>query len=207
VSRIAEAVNGTCIAVGYRKAPEHPYPAALEDGVASYEWLLQRGIDPSRIVLSGESAGGGLALAIAMRLRDRALPRPAGLIAICPMADFAVTGESVDATAGKDPICTRTLLTQFAANYLQTHDPRDPYISPIYGMFGGLPPMLVQVARNEALYSDAERMVAAARRDQVDVEFEVYDDTVHIFPIFTYLPESRQALKTIGDFVTKHVST
>jgi salicylate hydroxylase len=200
-ARLAAAVDGTCVAVDYRRAPEHPYPAALEDALAAYLWLLDAGVDASRIVLTGESSGGGLALALAMRLRDLRRALPAAIVAMCPMADLTVSGESVDATEGRDPICTRRLLTQMASTYLQTHDPRDPLVSPVYGSYVGLPPLLVQVAENEALYSDAVRVVDAARRDGVEVELDLYQDSVHVFQIFDFLPESASAIRRIGEFV------
>lgn len=199
-SRLAAAVSGTCIAVEYRRAPECPFPAALEDAVRVYEGLLADGVDPARVVVTGESAGGGLALALAMRLRDLGRPLPAGIVAMCPMADFAITGESVDAAEGSDPICTRTMLTQMATNYLQGHDPRDPYVSPVHGHYTGLPPILVQAATNEALLSDAQRVAEGARAAGVDVEVDLYDDSVHVFQIFDFLPESQKALERIGSF-------
>lgn len=202
-ARLSADTRGTCITVGYRKAPEHPFPSALEDGVAVYRRLLDDGVDPSRLVLTGESAGGALAVAVALRIRDLALPLPAAIVAICPMADLAVTGDSVDATAGEDPICTRTFLTQMAASYLQGHDPQDPLASPIYANLEGLPPLLVQAARNEALYDDAARLVEAALRDGVDAELDVYEDTIHVFPVFEFLPEATSALQRIHSFVAR----
>ena len=199
-SRLARAVDGTCIVPGYRRAPEHPFPAALEDAVAAYERLLEDRIEPERILLTGESAGGALAVALGMRLRDLGRPLPAGIVAMCPMADLAVTGDTVDATAGKDPICTRRFLTQMATSYLQGHDPREPLASPIYGDYAGLPPLLVQAAENEALYADAVRMVDAARRDRVEAELETYADTVHVFQLFDFLPESARALEKLSGF-------
>ncbi len=199
-SRLARAVDGSCVAVGYRRAPEHPYPAALEDAVIAHTSLLAEGVDPNRIVLTGEFAGGGLALALAMRLRDLRRPLPAGIVAMCPMADLAVCGESVDAADGRDPICTRMLLTQMASNYLQAHDPRDPLVSPVYGSYHGLPAILVQAAENEALYSDAVRVADAARRDGVDVELDIHQDSVHIFQVFDFLPELASAIRRIGEF-------
>jgi salicylate hydroxylase len=199
-SRLARALGGVCIVPGYRRAPEHPYPAALEDALAAYEQLLADGIEPARILLTGESAGGALAVAVGMRLRDLGIPLPAGIVAMCPMADLAITGRTVDGTAGKDPICTRRLLTQMATSYLQGHDPREPLASPIYGDYRGLPPLLVQTAENEALYADAVRMAEAARRDGVHVELDAYHDTVHVFHVFDFLPESRRALARISEF-------
>jgi salicylate hydroxylase len=198
-SRLASAVGGTCVVPGYRRAPEHPFPAPVEDAVAAYERLLASGADAARVLITGESAGAGLALALAMRLRDLGLPQPAGVIVMSPMADMALTGASID-EARSDPISTRPLLTQMATSYLQGHDPRDPLASPVYGDFRGLPPLLVQVAENEALYSDAQRVADAALRDGVRAEIDRYPDTVHVFQIFDFLPEATAALARIGEF-------
>jgi salicylate hydroxylase len=162
--------------------------------------LLDQGVDPTQLVITGESAGGALAVALVMHLRDLGYRLPAGVVAICPMSDLAVSGESVDAAAGIDPVCTRIFLTQMAVRYLQGSDPRNPLASPVYGDFRGLPPLLIQVGENEALYDDATRMAAAARRDGVEVELDTYSDTVHAFPIFDFLPESAAALARIATF-------
>ena len=199
-TRLALAVSGTVVVPEYRLAPEHPYPAAVEDVLASYEGLLDEGVDPGRIVIAGESAGGALAIAMTMRLRDLGRPLPAGVVAMCPMGDMAVSGDTVDTAAGVDPICTRTVLTQIASSYLQGVDPRDPLASPVYGDYRGLPPLLVQAADTEALYADATRIADAARRDGVDVKLDTYTDTVHGFQMFNFLPESAAALERIGEF-------
>jgi salicylate hydroxylase len=201
-SRLADAVAGTVIIPDYRCAPEHPFPAAIEDAARCYEYLLHQGVDPTHLVITGESSGGGLAVALVMHLRDLGHDLPAGVVAICPMGDLTVSGESVDAAAGIDPVCTRVFLTQMATSYLQGCDPRNPLASPIYGDFRGLPPLLIQVADNEALYDDANRMAAAARRDGVEVELDTYSDTVHAFPIFDFLPESAAALARIAKFTS-----
>jgi len=197
--RLAGATRGTCVLPAYRTAPEHPFPAALDDAVAAYQALLEGGVDPRRVVLSGESSGAGLAVALAMRARDLELPGPAGIVALCPWADLTVAGASVDSAA--EPLHTRAFLTNLAANYLQTHDPADPLASPVYGDYRGLPPMLIQVARTEALYDDAVRMAHAARRDGVSVRLRAFPDTVHLFQAFDALPEARAAAADIGGFV------
>ncbi|MCK8642381.1 alpha/beta hydrolase fold domain-containing protein [Mycobacterium colombiense] len=199
-SRLAAAVAGTVIVPDYGLAPEHPYPAAIEDAVRCYEDVLDQGVDPTRLVITGESAGGALAVALVMRLRDLGHRLPAGVVAICPMGDLVVSGESVDTAAGIDPVCTRIFLTQMAASYLQGSDPRNPLASPIYGDYRGLPPLLIQVGENETLYDDATRMAAAARRDGVEVDVDTYSDTVHVFPIFDFLPESAAAIARIAQF-------
>lgn len=202
-SRLARAVGGSVIVPEYRRAPEDPYPAALEDAVNSFHRLLDRGTDPSRIIISGESAGGALAIATAMRLRDTGSPLPAGVVAMCPMADLAITGETVDTAEGVDPVCSRAFLTEMACAYLQGADPRDPLVSPVYGDFRGLPPLLVQAADNEAIYADAARIAQAARRDGVDVELDTYTDTVHVFHLFDFLPEADAARGRITAFAKR----
>jgi salicylate hydroxylase len=197
--RLAKATRGSCIVPGYRRAPEHPFPAALDDAVAAYRALLERGVDPRLVVLSGDSSGGGLAVALAMRARDLELPTPAGIVALCPWADLTVAGATVDTAA--EPLCTRAFLTNMAANYLQTYDPADPLASPVYGDYRGLPPMLVQTAQSEALYDDAVRVAEAARRDGVAVELDAYPDTVHLFQLFDQLPEAHRAANRVGVFV------
>ena len=199
-SRLAVAVDGKVVVPDYRLAPEHPYPAAIEDAVSCYENLLQQGQDAAQILITGESAGGALAVALTMHLRDLGRPLPAGVVAMCPMGDMAISGQSVDAASGTDPICTRVFITQMAASYLQGSDPRAPLASPVYGDYRGLPPLLIQVGENEALYNDATRMADAARRDGVDVELDTYSDTVHVFQIFDFLPESSAALTRIAEF-------
>jgi salicylate hydroxylase len=196
---LAKATRGSCIVPGYRRAPDHPFPAALDDAVAAYRALLERGVDPRLVVLSGDSSGGGLAVALAMRARDLELPTPAGIVALCPWADLTVAGATVDTAA--EPLCTRAFLTNMAANYLQTYDPADPLASPVYGDYRGLPPMLVQTAQSEALYDDAVRVAEAARRDGVAVELDAYPDTVHLFQLFDQLPEAHRAANRVGVFV------
>lgn len=206
-SRLAAAVGGDVFAVDYRRAPESPFPAAVEDAVTAYRGLLDSGISASRMYITGESSGGGLGVVLALRLRDLSLPQPAGIVAMSPMTDMAITGQSIDETAGQDPVglsigpSTRILLTQMSAYYMQGHDSKDPLASPIFGSLNGLPPMLVQVARNEALFSDAERLVKAAERDGVDVKLSAYEDSVHVFPMFDFLPEAEEAIKEVCAFV------
>jgi salicylate hydroxylase len=203
VARLAQGADGACLSVEYRLAPENPFPAALEDAATAYRWLLDQGVSSSRVVLSGESSGGGLAVALALYLRQEGLPLPAGISLISPMADLAITGPSVDEVGDREPAAKRSLLTTFATSYLQGHDPLDPLASPVYGYFEKLPPLLIAVGRNESLFSDSVLIAEAARRDGVEVQLDIYDDTVHVFPMFDFLPEASQAVARIGDF-TRH---
>jgi salicylate hydroxylase len=206
-SRISEATGGTCAVLDYRLAPEYPFPAALHDAVAAYSWFVRSGTDPAQMVFVGEAAGAGLAIATAMTLRDQGARLPGAIVAMSPFVDLSVTGESIDARGDLEPISRRKLLVQMAAAYLQGHDPEDPLASPIFGELDGLPPMLIQVAEKEALLSDAERLAQRAREDGAVVDVESYADTVHLFPMFDFLPESDDALASVAAFVQSHVRT
>jgi salicylate hydroxylase len=199
-SRLANAVGGRCLVLDYRLAPEHPFPAALNDALEAYRWLLRQDIAASEIFLSGESAGAGLALAAAMSLRDDGDPLPAGIIAVSPLVDLTLKGESIDRLAGEDPIIDRDILTYMATSYFQGCNASNPLVSPLYGRFEGLPPLLVQAGRSEVLVSDATRLAEKAQRDGVDVTLDLYDERLHIFPLFPFLPKAAQALARMADF-------
>jgi salicylate hydroxylase len=201
--RIGRAVGGAVFVPDYRLAPEEPFPAAADDVVAAYRWLLRQHISPHRIVLSGESAGGGLVVSAAVRLVAAGAPLPAGIYAVSPFADLAVTGASVDTNAGQDPVLGRDLLAEMSAAYLQGHDPADPDASPVYADLAGCPPLLLHASGCESLTDDTGRLAAAARRGGVDVAVRYFDDTVHAFPLLGFLPESAEALAELADFVAR----
>lgn len=196
--RLARAVGGCCVTVEYRLAPEHPYPAALIDAMEAYRALLGRGIPASSIILSGESSGGGLALALALALRGAGDPLPAGLIAICPFADLTLRGASVKQFSGDDPAAHRDSLTYMAASYFQAHEPTDPLVSPVFGSLAGLPPMFISATQGEVLESDATRLAEQAKADGADVTLHLVPDSVHVFTVFPFLPEARTTLQQIG---------
>ena len=150
-SRLAAAVGGTCYTVDYRLAPEHPYPAAIDDAVCAYRALLARGIPASSILFSGEFAGGGLAVALALALRTPAIRFPAAILAVAPFADLTLSGPSVRAFNGNDPAANRDLLTFMGASYFQGHEPTDPLVSPLFGDLAGLPPLFVTATQGEVL--------------------------------------------------------
>lgn len=197
-SRLAAAVGGVCYTVDYRLAPEHPYPAAIDDAVCAYRALLARGIAASSILVSGESAGGGLAVALVLALRTAGDPLPAGILAVAPFADLTVSGPSVRAFNGDDPAANRDLLTFMAASYFQGHEPTDPLVSPLFGDLAGLPPLFVTATQGEVLLSDATRLAERAEKAGVDVTLRLVEDSVHVYTIFPFLPETRSTMEEIA---------
>ena len=200
--RLARAAGGECLALEYRLAPEHPYPAALEDAVAAWRYLADR-YAPSDIVFSGESAGAGLALATAMKLRDAGEPLPAGIVALSPFVDCALKSDSIDRLAGEDPIIERDTLTYMVTNYFQATAADDPLVSPIYGSLDDLPPLLIQAGRSEVLVDDATRLDARAKAAELDVTCELYDERLHIFSLYAFLPNAGRALDSVAGFVAR----
>jgi acetyl esterase/lipase len=207
ISRIARASNARALAIDYRLAPEHPFPAAVDDTIAAYKWLLAQGYKPGKIVIAGDSAGGGLTIAALLAIRDAGLPMPAGAVPISPWTDLEGTGESVRTRAARDVMVTQENLAHSAKQYYGTHDPKDPLVSPVYANFRGLPPMLIHVGDAEILLDDATRVAKSAKSAGVDVELEVWDDMPHVWHVFAkILPEGQQAIDKIGKFVIARTS-
>jgi acetyl esterase/lipase len=193
------------VAIDYRLAPEHPHPHALEDALAAYRALLDTGVSADQVALAGESAGGGLALALALALRDAGDPLPAGIACLSPWVDLTDTSPELAGAAPHDFVVP-TLLHDWASSYAGDVDPADPAVSPALGDLGGLPPLLVLLGGGEVLCAQGERLAAAARRDEVDVRLEVWPDMVHAWPMFPVLPEARRALRQIAAFLGSHLA-
>lgn len=186
----------------YRVAPEDPYPAALEDALSSYEWLMAHGYGSEQIVLAGDSAGGGLAIALCMYLRDHGMPLPCGIVGMSPWADLTASGESYETNFFNDPLFgnTRDSLI-FINDYPGDHDPAEPYISPIFGDFTDFPPMLLQVGSIEMLLSDSMTIAEKAKAAGVKVRLSVYEGMFHEFQMaFLTIPESKRAWEEVGKF-------
>jgi monoterpene epsilon-lactone hydrolase len=200
-ARVALAAKTDAFLIDYRLAPENPFPAALDDATAAYRWLLDQGIQPDYIVIGGESAGGGLALATLLALRDAGDPLPAAAVCLSPWTDLANTGESYQTRAKGDPL--RNLDTgRSAAMYVGDDDPKNPLISPLYGDLRGLPPLLIHVGDHEMLLSDSTCLADHAREAGVPVTLKVWDGMWHVFQSMgNLMPESRRAIQEIGDFV------
>ena len=201
--RLSGALQADCYTVDYRLAPEHPYPAAIDDAFEAYRGILARGVNPATLFLSGESAGGGLVLALASALRRAGLPLPAGVIAICPFTDLTLSGASVQAFSGDDPASHRDSLTALAASYFQGHEPTDPMVSPLFGDLAGLPPLFLSAVAGEVLESDTTRFADRATAAGVDVTLEMVEDSVHVFTLFPFLPEAVQTLGDLGKWAQR----
>ena len=207
VARIARASNAKALALDYRLAPEHPFPAAVDDATAAYRWLLAEGYAPGKIVVSGDSAGGGLTLATLLALRDAGTPMPAAAVPISALSDMEGTGESFKTKAAKDPMVEFAGLNRMAKAYLGDADPKNPLASPLYGDYRGLPPMLIQVGEAEVLLDDSTRVAEKAKAAGVKVELEAWDDMIHVWHVFAkILPEGQQAIDKIGKYVIAHTS-
>jgi epsilon-lactone hydrolase len=203
--RIGAAARAHVLYFDYRLAPEHPFPAGLEDAVAAYRWLAGR-FDPRRIAFMGDSAGGGLAFATLYKLRDEGLALPAAVVAVSPWTDLALTGRSLQANAAADPMLNVANLPALANDYLCGADPRNHYASPLYGDAAGLPPTLIHVGSDEILRDDAIRMAEKLRAAGCEVEIEVWPRMPHAWHLFArIIPEGRRALARIGAFLQQRL--
>jgi acetyl esterase/lipase len=204
-SRLTRAAAARVLVIDYRLGPEHPHPAAVDDAVAAYRWLLSQGVSPSRISIGGDSAGGGLTVATLVAVRDAGLPMPAAGVCLSPWVDLEGIGESMTTKAAVDPMVQRDALLKMAAAYLAGQSPRTPLASPLYANLSGLPPLLIQVGTAETLLDDSTRLAERARKAGVQVTLEPWEDMIHVFQVFaSMLPEGRQAIDGIGEFVKKN---
>ena len=200
--RVADATETRVLCINYRLAPEHPFPAAVDDSIAAYRWLLSQGADPRRMTIMGDSAGGGLTFATLLRLRDERAPLPASAVALSPWTDLALTGETYKSNARSDPMVNVRQVPALARHYLASADPKHPYASPLYGDPRGLPPTLIQVGSDEILRDDAERIAEKLRAVASAVELQIWPNMPHVWQTMArVLPEARQAIDRIGEFV------
>jgi len=207
IARIARASRARAIAIDYRLAPEHPFPAAVEDATRAYRWLLAQGNAARNMVIAGDSAGGGLTLAVLATLRTAGDPMPAAAVTISPWTDLEGTGDSMRSNAGRDQTVAVEDLGEMARMYLGTSDPKNPLASPLYADFRGFPPLLIQVGAAEGLLDDSTRVAKRAKAAGVEVELEIWEDMVHVWQIYAkLLPAGQEAIDKIGKFILAHTS-
>ncbi|OHV29121.1 MULTISPECIES: alpha/beta hydrolase [Pseudofrankia] len=205
---LARRAGTKAVSLDYRLAPEHPFPAAVDDALAAYRELLDSGIGPDRVAVAGDSAGGGLAVAALVAVRDAGLPQPAAAVVLSPWTDLTLAGASLRTKQGIDPLFTRERLGTLADWYLAGHDPSDPLASPVLADLSGLPPLLAQVGSHEILLDDAVRLAGQAGAHDVDVTLEVWPGVPHVFQNFTgALDEADEALDRAGRFLSRHLAT
>ena len=201
---ISRATGAQCVGVHYRRGPEHPFPAALDDAVMAYRWLLEQGRAAKSIAFAGDSAGGGLLLATLVALRDEGVELPAAAVSFSPWTDLTVSGPSAE--SADDPVVSGDALRMMAKAYLGGSDPTSALASPLYADLAGLPPLQIQVGSRECLLSDARRFVDRARQHGVDVTYVEHPDVIHMWIVFApTIPESEAAFSLLASFMATHV--
>jgi acetyl esterase/lipase len=204
-ARLSRAAKARVLVIDYRLAPEHPHPAAVDDSVAAYRWMLAQGLKPSRIAVAGDSAGGGLTAATLVAIRDAKLPLPAAAALLSPWVDMEAIGESMTTNDSVDPIVHKEGLLDMAKAYLGGQNPRTPLAAPLYADLAGLPPLLIQVGTSETLLDDASRLAERAKKAGVNVTYEPWQKMIHVWHLFaSMLDEGQQAIDKVGAFVRKH---
>lgn len=199
--RVAHAAQARVLLFNYRLAPEHPFPAALEDAQAAYQWLLDRGAAAQKIVVMGDSAGGGLALATLLRIRDEDLPRPGACVCFSPLGDFEASGDSAKPGAVDDPMIPAAAIPG-AGEIYAPGQLRNPLVSPVFADFTDLPPLLIFVGTREVLLDDSVRIERKAKAAGVDVTLVVGEGLTHAWPYFgPHVPESEEALRRVRAFL------
>jgi epsilon-lactone hydrolase len=207
-SQVGRRVRAKVISVDYRLAPEHPYPAAVDDAFAAYEALLQSGVDASNIVFAGESAGGGLAVATLINARDHGLPLPAAAFVMSPMTDLTLAGTTMETRREADPLFTRELLQERVNDYTAGQDAALPLMSPIFADLYGLPPLIIQAGTHELLLDDAVRLAGQAAAADVAVTLDITPGVPHVFQAYhPILDEAAAALDRAGQLLSAHLAT
>jgi epsilon-lactone hydrolase len=204
---LSRAAKARVLLIGYRLAPEHPHPAAVEDATAAYRWLLAQGLSPKRIAIAGDSAGGGLTIATLVALRDAGEKLPAAGVCLSPWVDLEGIGDSMTTKAELDPMVKKDGLVQLATLYLGGKHPRTPLAAPLYADLSGLPPLLILVGTWETLLDDASRIAERARKAGVEVTYEPAEGMIHVWQLFaSMLEEGQQSIERIGEYVRSKTS-
>ncbi|MFD9697680.1 alpha/beta hydrolase [Lentzea sp. NPDC059081] len=206
-AHLAKAARSTALVLDFRLAPEHQFPAQLDDAAAAYRWLLAQGFTPQSIATAGDSGGGGLATTTALRLRDENLPLPAAIVALSPWYDTTAGGDTLDTNAEHDPFLSRPLMKQLSAIYLGGASPDAPLANALTADLTGLPPIYITAGSREGLLDDAQRFTNRATAAGVDVTLEVADDMLHVYPLMAgRAPEADETIGRVGTWLTKHLA-
>lgn len=206
-ARLARVSHTRVLLLDYRLAPEYIFPAAIEDAMTAYRWLVSsERILPKNIIIGGDSAGGGLTIAVLVKLRDEGDQLPAAAICLSPWTDLAMTGDSIKTNVDIDPVATVDAIENMAKLYYGDENAKNPLISPLYANLEGLPPLLIQVGTAELLLDDSVRLADRAKAAGVEVQLEIWQDMIHVFPLFAeWAPEGQQGIEQIGEFIKKHI--
>ena len=206
IERLALAAGGKLLAVNYRLAPEYPFPAATDDALSTYQWLLEQNYSADRIAIVGDSAGGGLALSTLIAIRDSGLALPSSATLISPWVDLEASGDSMRTKASLDPMVQKSTLEHLAPMYLNGADPRTPLAAPLFAKLHGLPPILIQVGSAETLLDDSNRLAKKLKLAGSPVTLEVWDDMIHVWHLFApMLTKGQQAIERIAAFTGQHL--
>ena len=198
---VSRAAQAAVLMLDYRLGPEEPFPAAVEDGVAAYKWLLDQGFGPQNLAIAGDSAGGGLTAATLVAARDQNVALPGAAVCISPWSDMTCSNESYQTRAEADPMVGGDI-GKMADLYLQGKDTKDPYASPNFADLRSLPPLLIQVGRDEVLLDDSIKLDQKAKADGVDSTLEIWEDMIHVWHAFhPMLPEGRDGIQRVGEFL------
>ncbi len=204
---LGRAAGIRTLALDYRMAPEHVFPAAVDDALAGYRWLLGQGIAPGRIAIAGDSAGGGLTVALLVAIKAAGLPQPACAVAISPWVDMEMAGGSMASKSAHDPMVQREALAAWGGLYLNGADPKSPLAAPIHADLTGIAPLLIQVGSSETLLDDALALARAAGHAEVPVTLEIAPEMIHVWHFFhAMLAEARTAIADAGRFVRDHLA-
>ena len=208
MARLSKAAQARVLAVDYRLAPENPFPAAVDDSISAYRWLLAQGYKPGRIVIAGDSAGGGLTVSTLVALRDLGATTPAAGVCISPWVDFEAEGESMTSRAAQDPLVSRKMILQIARMYIgESGNLREPLAAPINAYLNDLPPLFIQVGNSETLLDDSTRLADKAKEAGVDATLQIWDEMPHVWHLAApILPEGQEAIDKIGEFVLQRTA-
>lgn len=204
MARIGLASKTKVLGIEYRLAPENPFPCAIDDAFAAYNWLLQQGFDNNKIVIAGDSAGGGLTIALKIRIRDENVVKPAAGVCLSPWLDLASTGQTTVTLADQDPMLDLESVKHFALFYSPEEKLKHPWVSPLYADLSNLSPIYIQVSTSEILLDDTRRFAEKAKLAGVDMQVDYWDKMVHVWQAFgVYLPEALHAIEKLGLYIEK----